>query len=74
MPEIKGETGPSGAIIHRRWLPLALLGLASFAALLAYIGIEFVNRHNLDIAVEGARNVCRTVEITLRWNANHGGV
>lgn len=60
--------------IRQRWLPMILLVLAALSSLSGFVGIELARHHNMEIAIEGARNIFRMVALTRQWNSDHGGV
>jgi two-component system NtrC family sensor kinase len=60
--------------IRQRWQPAILLLLAALSGLSGYVGIDLARYHNMEIAIEGARNIFRMVALTRQWNADHGGV
>ena len=60
--------------INRRWIPIALLVLATLLVLSATARIASIQKHNDDLIIESARNVFRMVVLTRQWNADHGTV
>lgn len=60
--------------LRQRVLPLMFLVITLLMAVSLLIRIDGVQKHNLDVATEGARNIFRIVVLTRQWNANHGGV
>jgi diguanylate cyclase (GGDEF)-like protein/PAS domain S-box-containing protein len=53
-------------------LPVALWAVVVGLSLLQ--SIADIQRHSMDIATAGARNMFRMVEMTRLWNARHGGI
>lgn len=56
---------------------LRLLALTLWALLVALSlvqGLSDIHRQNLEVAIEGARNMFDMVLLTRAWNAEHGGV
>lgn len=60
--------------LRQRVLPLMFLIITLLMSTLLLMRIDGVQKHNLDIATEGARNIFRMIVLTRQWNANHGGV
>ena len=60
--------------LRRRVLPLMLLLITLLMGASLTVRIDGVKKHNLDVAIEGARNMFRMIVLTRQWNAEHGGV
>ena len=59
-----------------RWfgLPLLLSGITLIMLIVLSVRITGVKNHNLEVAIEGARNIFRMIVLTREWNASHAGV
>lgn len=59
-----------------RWqgLPILLLSITLIMAALLTNRIQGVKQHNLDVAIEGARNIFRMIVLTREWNASLNGI
>ena len=60
--------------LRRRVLPLMFLVITLLMVISLSMRIDGVQKHNLEVATEGARNIFRMIIITRQWNADHGGV
>ncbi|MDD5214715.1 MAG: DUF3365 domain-containing protein [Methylococcales bacterium] len=60
--------------LRQRVLPLMFLIITLLMSMLLLMRIDGVQKHNLDVATEGARNIFRMIVLTRQWNSNHGGV
>jgi two-component system NtrC family sensor kinase len=59
---------------QRRWWLLLLLAWAVVVGTAFYAHTRNIRQQATNVAIEGARNMFRMVEITRSWNASHGGV
>jgi two-component system NtrC family sensor kinase len=59
---------------QRRWWILFLLGWALVVGAVFFEHTRNIHQQATNVAIEGARNVFRMLEITRAWNASHGGV
>lgn len=59
-----------------RWqgLPILLLSITLIMTVLLINRIQGVKQHNLDVAIEGAKNIFRMIVLTREWNASHNGI
>ncbi len=60
--------------LRQRVLPLMFLIITLLMSMLLLMRIDGVQKHNLDVATEGARNIFRMIVLTRQGNADHGGV
>jgi signal transduction histidine kinase len=60
--------------LRQRVLPLMFLVITLLMATSLIMRIDGVQKHNLEVATEGARNIFRMIVLTRQWNADHGGV
>lgn len=60
--------------LRKRFLPMILLFITLLMGVSLSIRIDGINKHNLEIATEGARNLFRMAVLTRQWNAEHHGI
>ena len=61
-------------ILHRSWRLVLWAICAALIGLSLRASIKEIDKHNLEVASEGARNVFRMIVLARQWNANHQGV
>lgn len=61
-------------ILHRSWRLVLWAIFAAFIGLSLKASIQEIDKHNLQVANEGARNVFRMLVLARQWNASHKGV
>jgi signal transduction histidine kinase len=61
-------------ILHRSWRLVLWVIFAAFIGLSLRTSLKEIDKHNLEVASEGARNVFRMIVLARQWNASHKGV
>ena len=61
-------------IRQRRWWLLPLLCWLGGSFLYFHLHLHTLREQTMALAIEGARNMFRMVELTRNWNSSHGGL